>query len=355
MSAKNMQLSNILLELPDFVFDFIKKYYDGDSINTQIAYAIDIRTYLRFLQKQPQFSHIEKLEDFTPEHLETVDLNLMLNYKVYLERYENTYITSTGKKRTVVLTNSRKGIVRKLCTLRSLYSYLFKADSIERDITRKLDLPRVPHQIKKPLTVIETINIIDVVYEGEKYFEGKELALYKKRKQRDIAIFVTLLGMGIRISELVGLDIEDIDFNNSSLIVVRKGGDYQELPMPVQVENEIFLYLQERLKIEDAKDKNALFLSNRKTRISVSAVEKMIKKYCNTAGVFHKDKTTVHALRRTFACRLLEEGYDIKLISELLGHKDVVVTSRFYAQHNIETHRKVMKNINLPLPESGSL
>ena len=81
-------------------------------------------------------------------------------------------------------------------------------------------------------------------------------------------------------------------------------------------------------------------------------MEKMIKKYCNLAGVFNNDKTTVHALRRTFACRLLEEGYDIKLISELLGHKDVVVTSRFYAQHNITTHRRVMQNINLPIPDS---
>lgn len=352
MRTKSVQLSNILSELPDFVFDFIRKYYDGDSINTQVAYATDIRTYLRFLLKQPQFSHIKKLEDFTPEHLEKVDLNLMLDYKVYLERYENTYTTSTGKKKTVVLTNSKKGIVRKLCTLRSLYSYLFKSDSIEKDITQKLDLPKVHHRIKKPLTVMETMNIIDVIYEGEKYLEGRELALYKKRKQRDIAIFVTLLGTGIRVSELVGLDIEDIDFDNSSLMILRKGGDNQEIPMPLQVENEIYLYLQERLEIEDAKDKNALFLSNRKRRISVSAVEKMIKKYCSLAGVFNNDKTTVHALRRTFACRLLEEGYDIKLISELLGHKDVVVTSRFYAQHNITTHRRVMQNINLPIPDS---
>ena len=119
MTTKNMQLNNILSELPDFVFDFVRKYYDGDSINTQIAYATDIRTYLRFLQKQPQFSKIVKIEDFTPEHLESVDLNMMLDYKVYLERYETTYRTSIGKIRTVVLTNSRKGIVRKLCTLRS--------------------------------------------------------------------------------------------------------------------------------------------------------------------------------------------------------------------------------------------
>lgn len=354
MTTKNMQLNNILSELPDFVFDFVRKYYDGDSINTQIAYATDIRTYLRFLQKQPQFSKIEKIEDFTPEHLESVDLNMMLDYKVYLERYETTYRTSTGKIRTVVLTNSRKGIVRKLCTLRSLYSYLFKSDSIEKDITQKLDLPRVSHRIKKPLTVRETMDVIDVIYEGEKYFEGRELALYKSRKQRDIAIFVTVLGTGIRISELVGLNIEDIDFDNSSFIVQRKGGDHQEIPMPLQVENEIYLYLQERLKIKDAKDKNALFLSNRKSRIHVSTVEKMIKKYCNIAGVYNPDKTTVHALRRTFACRLLEEGYDIKLISELLGHKDVSVTSRFYAQHNKETHRRVMQNIELPIPDEDS-
>lgn len=349
MVAKTILLNNTLSELPDFVFDFVKKYYDGESVNTQIAYAIDIRTYLKYLMRLSPFKNeVNVIEDFTPAHLEKVDLNTLLDYKVYLERYENTYTTNDGIEKTVILTNSKKGILRKLSTLRTLYSYLFKADLIDRNITEKLDLPKIHHKMKKPLTFQETLKIIDVIYNGEKYFKGRELALYKKKKQRDITIFSTLLGTGIRVSEMIGLNIEDIDFENSSFVVLRKGGDNQEIYMPVQVENELHLYIQERMEFPNAKDKKALFLSNRGTRITVSSIEKMVKKYCNIAGVYNPDKTTVHALRRTFACNLLEEGIDLKMVAELLGHRDISVTAKFYAQHNKASHRKVMQSVKLP-------
>lgn len=348
--GKTSQLNNMLANLPDFVFDFVKKYYDGESINTQIAYCIDIRVFLRYLLTLPPFKHIKNIEDFTVEDLKKVDLDILLNYKSYLERYETTYITATGQKKTVVLTNSKKGILRKMATLRSLFSYLFKADKLDKNITEKLDLPRIHHRVKKRLTVQETLRIIDVLFNGEKYFQGKELALYLKKRQRDISIFTMLLGTGIRVSELVGLNVDDIDFENSSFVVLRKGGEYQEIYMPVQVENELYLYLKEREKQKNIIDKKALYLSNRGTRLSVSSVEKMIKKYCNTAGIFDSEKTTVHALRRTFACNLLEEGVDLKLVSELLGHRDISVTAKYYAYHNKETHRRVMREVKIPAP-----
>lgn len=346
--SKTMQLNNMLANLPDFVFDFVKKYYDGESINTQLAYCIDIRVFLRYLLTLPEFKHVEKIEDFTVEDMKKVDLNMLLNFKAYLERYETTYTTATGIEKTVVLTNSKKGILRKMSTLRSLFSYLFKADKIDKNITEKLDLPRIHHKIKKPLTVQETLKVIDVIYNGEKYFKGKELANYLKKRQRDISIFTMLLGTGIRVSELVSLNVDDINFDNSSFVVQRKGGEYQEIYMPVQVENELYLYMKEREKMKNIVDKKALYLSNRGTRLTVSSVEKMIKKYCHTAGIFHKEKTTVHALRRTFACNLLEDGVDLKLVSELLGHRDISVTAKFYAQHSKETHKKVMNSLVLP-------
>jgi len=288
--SKTMQLNNMLANLPDFVFDFVKKYYDGESINTQLAYCIDIRIFLKYLMTLPEFKHIENIEDFTAEDLNKVDLNILLNFRAYLEQYENTYVTATGAKKTVILTNSKKGILRKMSTLRSLFSYLFKADKLDKNITEKLDLPRIHHKIKKPLTVQETLRVIDVIFNGEKYFQGKELANYYKKKQRDISIFTMLLGTGIRVSELVGLNIEDINFENSSFVVLRKGGEYQEIYMPVQVENELYLYMQEREKMKNIVDKKALFLSNRGTRLTVSSIEKMIKKYCHVAGIFNREK-----------------------------------------------------------------
>lgn len=347
--SKNSQLTALLTNLPDYIFDFIMKYYQGESINTQHAYALDIKVFLTYLLKKNKIPHVSAIKDIKTSDLEKITLNDLINYNTYLEHYESEYITPTGTLKKVTITNSRKGILRKLSSARSFYTFLFKNDLIEKDITQKMLLPKISHKIKKPLSFKDTIALLNVIFEGEKYFNGKRLAGYLKRKQRDIAIFTTFLGTGIRISELVNLNVEDIDFENESFIVTRKGGNSQEIPMPPQVKNEIYSYLDERLKLP-LTDK-ALFLSNRNSRITVSNIEKMFKIYCLKANVTHSEKTTIHALRRTFACRLLEEGVDLKLVSELMGHKDISVTSKYYAQHNKETHRKVMHNFSIPSPE----
>lgn len=345
MTNKGVQLADLLSDLPDFVFDFIKKHYDGESINTQIAYCIDIRTFLRYLKSLPEFQDIA-LDQFTPGDMQRVTYNMLLNYKAYLEHY--ILPPSEHRQKAVVVTNTAKGIVRKLSSLRSLYSYLFKADLIDKNVTEKLDLPKVHHRIKKPLTAQETLKLIDVVFRGEKYLSGKAKDAYLQRKQRDIAIFMTLLGTGIRVSELVGLNLSDLDFENRSFMVKRKGGEFQEIYMPLQVEEELRAYLEARAAVR-AVEKEAVFLSNRGTRLTVSSIEKMIKRYCTLAGITSREKTTVHALRRTFACSLLEDGVDLKLVSELLGHRDISVTARFYAQHNKATHKRIMEERTIPL------
>lgn len=349
MSSKNVQLQNRLADLPDFVFDFTRKYYDGESINTQIAYAIDIKTYLTFLMTREEFKDKKQMDQFTPKDLEGVSLNTLLDYKIYLESYPITYQVRGGDTRTVWVSNGQKGMVRKLSTLRTLYSFLFTSDLISKNITEKLQLPRISFRMKKPLSAQDTLRMIDVIYFGERHFENRHLSGYIKRKKRDIAIFTTILGTGIRVSELAGLDIDHLDFENNSFIVTRKGGDHQEIYMPIQVRDSILEYLEERSHYENVVDKNALFLSNRGTRMTISAIEKMIKKYGQTAGITSKDKLTVHALRRTFACDLLADGVDLKMVAELMGHADISVTDKYYAQHNKAAHRAVMSKRKIPV------
>lgn len=349
MTVKETRLNNYLSNLPDFVFNFITMAYDGESINTQIAYCIDIKCFLTFLMKQPEFKNIKCIDNFEVSDLEKVTLMHLTTFKAYLEEYEVCYKTISGDEKKITLTNDQKGISRKLSSLRSLFSYLFKAELISKNITEKLNLPKIKHKIKKSLSFKDTINLINALYHGEQYIkEPKTLRNYQKRKQRDIAIFVTLLGTGLRVSELTELNVSDIDFDNSSFVIIRKGGDNQEIYMPLQVENEIYLYLEERNSIRNIKDKDALFLSNRGTRITISTIEKLLKGYCGMVGIEHKDKTTVHALRRTFACQLIEDGIDIKLVSELMGHKDISTTAKFYAHHNKKAHRDVMFKRILP-------
>lgn len=345
MADKQGRLRDYLSELPDFVFRFIDYYYDGDSVNTQLAFALDIKIFLNFLCVTKKFPY-DSIEDFTENDMEQISVDDLLEYKSYLRQYTLTYIDADGKSYERTHRNSAYGINRKMSSLRSLFSYLYKTDKISQNITLKVDMNKLVQKIKKPLTVQETMRLMDVILNGEKYFKGRQLTEYLNRKTRDIALYLTYLGTGVRVSELVNLDISDIDFETSSFTVTRKGGSEDEIFMPVQVENELLTYLEWRK--EKKVDSPALFISRNNERLTVSSVEHNLKTYCYAAGITNKDKTRPHALRRTFACTLLEEGVDIKMVAELMGHKNIEVTHKFYAQYSSKAKKDIMRNRELP-------
>mgnify|MGYP005759563225 FL=1 len=344
--SKYTNLSNFLSQLPDFVFDYIELAYNGESVNTQIGYSIDIKIFLQYLKKF-KFPEIENLEDFTIEHMEQINLHDLTAFQAYLREYETDTVSIDGKHIKRIRRNSAYGINRKMSGVRGLFSYLYKNELISQNVTDKVDFKKLHQKIKKPLTTQETVDLIDCIYNGEKYLSGRDLTEYKKRKQRDIALFTAYLGTGCRVSELVNLDISDVDFENSSFIVTRKGGDQQEIFMPVQVENELFLYLKQRIKDESVQDKNALFISRLGKRMSAQGVEKLLKKYCYIAGITDPDKARPHALRRTFACNMIADGVDIKMVAELMGHKNIEVTHKYYTQYAVAERKKVMKGFNI--------
>lgn len=344
--SKRTKLMNFLSNLPDFVFDYIELAYDGESINTQIGYSIDIKTFLEYLQKF-KFRDIENTENFTVSHMEQVTLRDLNAYTSYLKEYETDTVTIDGKHVKRIRRNSAYGINRKLSGIRGLFSYLYKNDLISQNITDKVDFKKVHQKMKRPLSTQETVNLLDVIYNGEKYYTGRDLTEYKNRKQRDIALFTAYLGTGCRVSELINLDITDVCFDTSSFIVTRKGGDEQEIFMPVQVENELFQYMQERVENEKASGEKALFVSRLGKRMTAQGVEKILKKYCASVGIFDSDKARPHALRRTFACNLIADGIDIKMVAELMGHKNIEVTHKYYTQYAIEKRKEVMREFDI--------
>ncbi len=352
---KQHYLANYLSELPDFVFSYIEEYYNGESINTQLGYSLDVRTFLNYL-REFKYKDVQKNEDFTLNHIEKVTPSDLIRFKAYLREYETSYISPAGRLIKKTCRNSPYGINRKLSAARGLFIYLYKTEQISQNVTDKVDFVKLHQKIKKPLTTQETVRLIDVIYNGENYFEGRTLTEYKNKKLRDIAIFTTYLGTGIRVSELVNLKIPDIDFNTQSFIVTRKGGDQQEIFMPVQVNNAIYEYLYQ--DEENVRDSGPLFLGRGGKALTIASVEKTLKNYCFAVGITHPDKTRPHALRRTFACRLLEDGVDIKMVAELMGHKNIEVTHRYYAQYSSQKRREVMQNLdvlrqNEQSPENG--
>ena len=117
--------------------------------------------------------------------------------------------------------------------------------------------------------------------------------------------------------------------------------------MPVQVENELFIYMQQRLEMKNLKDEKALFVNRLGKRMTAQGVEKNLKKYCSAVGITDPDKTRPHALRRTFACNLIADGVDIKMVAELMGHKNIEVTHKYYAQYASQKRREVMRSYDI--------
>ncbi len=345
--SKYVDLTKILTKLPDYVFDYIEVAYDGESVNTQMGYSIDIKTFLEYLIKF-KFKGDISTEDITTDMLNEVTLRDLNGFKAYLREYESEYISPTGRVIKRIRTNNEYGINRKLSGVRGLFLYLYKNDYIDHNVTDKLDFKKLHQKMKRPLSTNDVMNLINVIYNGEDYFEGRSRASYLNRKQRDIALFTAYLGTGCRVSELVNLNITDVDFETSSFIITRKGGDRQEIFMPIQVENELLKYVDERLSDKDTKDTDPLFISRNNKRILPQTVEKNLKNYCRAAGITDPEKMHPHALRRTFACNLIADGVDIKMVAELMGHKNIEVTHRYYTQYAAERRKQVMRSLKLP-------
>ena len=344
--SKYVDLTKILTKLPDYVFDYIEVAYDGESVNTQIGYSIDIKTFLEYLIKF-KFGNGISTESITADMLNEVTLRDLNGFKAYLREYESEYISASGRVIKRIRTNNEYGINRKLSGVRGLFLYLYKNDYIDHNVTDKLDFKKLHQKMNRPLSTNDVMNLINVLYNGEDYFEGRSRASYLNRKQRDIALFTAYLGTGCRVSELVNLNIADVDFETSSFIVTRKGGDRQEIFMPIQVENEMCKYVEERLADEDTKDTDPLFISRNNKRILPQTVEKNLKNYCRAAGITDPEKMHPHALRRTFACNLIADGIDIKMVAELMGHKNIEVTHRYYTQYASERRKEVMRSVKI--------
>lgn len=349
VNRKYSYLKEYTKQMPDFVAEYIVEYYTGESINTQIGYAIDIRVFLNYL-KLEVFPEIDNIKDFTVSDINKIRVSDLISFKAYLKEYSQESYTATGKPVIRVYKNSAYGINRKMSAVRGMFIYLYKTEQIKENITDKVDFAKLHQKIKKRLTTQETFDLLDVIYSGEKYYEGRMLTEYNKKRLRDIAIFTTYLGTGVRVSELINIKIEDIDLYTNTIVVTRKGGDEQEIFLPDQVKKAIEKYLDHEKGEREQTETGPLFLSRNKKPFTAAGIEKLLKGYCKTVGITNPDKARPHALRRTFACQLLEDGVDIKMVAELLGHKNIEVTHKYYAQYNKKARKELMM-AQTPVPD----
>ena len=328
-------------ELPSVCTDFFRSIAQTTSTLTRLAYAYDFRLFFQYLCKEnPLFADTEPRlmdsKDFAKVKMRDID-----TYQDYLTQY---YVTNEDSGEFHVVQNHELGIMRKLCSLRSLFEYMFKNGYIEANIATLVSLPKVHEKPILRLDQEEMQKMLDAVYTGDGLSEHQR-KVSAQTKTRDLAIILTFLGTGIRVSECVGLNIEDIDFENKAFVVTRKGGDQSMLYLPDQVAEAMENYYALRQEIIPVEGhENAFFLSLQRKRITQRAVQNLVKKYALIAAPLKK-RISPHKLRSTFGTNLYEETGDIYLVADVLGHSDVNTTKRHYAdmtdQHKREASRRI--------------
>lgn len=327
----------VLRDLPSVCADFLRAIEPTTQPLTRYAYACDLKLFFAYLQNEvPRFA-AKTPADWTCAELGSVTARDVSMYLEYLSLYY---------KADEAVTNAELGKMRKLSSLRSFYHYLFKNSLINADITLLVDMPKRHEKPIIRLEVDEVARLLDLVESGEQQTQHQK-RYNDHTRLRDLAILTLFLGTGIRVSELVGIDIDDLDFEVGGFMVTRKGGGQAILYFPDEVANVLKDYLRVRRAMTPLPGhENALFLSLQNKRISVRAVQVMVKKYATQAAPLKKHLSP-HKLRSTFGTNLYRETGDIYLVADVLGHSDVNTTRRHYAAMADERRRMAARKVKL--------
>ena len=346
--ANELQLLTraLLKELPDVCFDFMRAIDSTTQPLTRYAYASDLRLFFGFLTDE-----LPKFSDKQVSQLEPSDLSRVTSRDIYMYLdYLTLYFKDDAQ-----ITNTELGKMRKLSSLRSFYKFLYKNGYIDADPASLVDMPKRHQKPIIRLEIDEVARMLDLVESGEKLSE-RQKKYNEHTKLRDLAIITLFLGTGIRVSELVGINVDDIDFSINGFLVTRKGGNQAILYFPDEVAGVLRDYLKLRMTLTPQPGhEEALFLSLQNRRISVRAVQVMVKKYATQAAPL-KQHLSPHKLRSTFGTNLYHETGDIYLVADVLGHSDVNTTRRHYDAMSDDRRRMAARKVHLredPPAEGG--
>ena len=327
----------MMTTLRPFCTEFFRGIEPRTSTRTRIAYAYDLSVFFDFLKKEnPVFSKMERM-DLTLDYLDQISVTDLEEYMEYLKYRFNEHNQE--------IINKERGIMRKISSLKSFYNYFFRTEKLKTNPAALVQLPKLHEKEIIRLDIDEVALLLDAVEQGDGLTD-KQKAFHNRTKLRDLALLTLLLGTGIRVSECVGLDLNDIDFKNGGIHIHRKGGKEVTVYFGTEVETALQDYLDERNSIiPEEGSENALFLSLQKKRMNVRSVENLVKKYARI--VTPLKKITPHKLRSTYGTNLYRETGDIYLVADVLGHSDVNTTKKHYAALEDERRRSARNAVKL--------
>ncbi|MBQ8578194.1 MAG: tyrosine-type recombinase/integrase [Clostridia bacterium] len=329
-------------EMPPYVTAYISSRKGNSTARTRHSYAYDLRHFLTWLRDSTPVLMGKEVKDVAVSDLAALrgaDIDAYV-----------AYLWSTG--------NHYAGVHRKFCCLNAFFLYLIRKDYLDANPMDKAERVTkdenrsAPHVIK--LQPKEIPALLDTVEESGANLpdpancgmSSRQRAALEKNRTRDLAIFTVLLGTGIRVSELVGINISDLDLENCILEVDRKGAKRQRIALSDEVIAALadYLPLREAITPADERDADALFLSGQRRRMCVQTVELLVHKYTTLLGT--KEHITPHKLRKTYGTELYNETGDIFLVAQALGHNDVNTTKQYYVEEstdNLLRHRNTFQ------------
>lgn len=330
-------LKKIKSELPYFCEEFFLGIDSKTTMLTKVNYARDLKIFFKFLVSEIYEFNGKKIKDLVLEDLNKITAT---HLEIYLN-YLNYYVDDNSESHS----NTNKTKARKISSLRSFFGYMYKKEKIKENVTLKIDIPKINEKEIIRLDINEVVEILNLAENGEKFTKNKK-AFFEKTKYRDFAMLSLFLGTGIRISELVGLNIKDFNFEDNSFVVTRKGGNRMILYYSSEVKNALIKYLEFRKENEEnLTEDSPFFISLQNKRINVRSVENLVKKYAKMIAPLKK--ITPHKLRSTFGTNLYQETKDIYVVAEVLGHKDINTTRKHYAAISENLRRDALSNVKL--------
>ena len=310
------------------------------SSSTIKEYYLDLRTFFRFLKLKRNtvdqnlaFEDIP-ISDVGIDMIRTVTLSDLYDFMIFLRenrpKYHKSNVTPYG--------DEAKTRARKIAALRSFFKYLYSREHlIDENPAAELEIPKAKKELPKYLTLDECMQLLSAV-------DGPY-------RERDYCILTIFLNCGLRVSELAGLNIGDI--NDNVMRVTGKGNKQRMIYMNDAVIEAIQAYLPTRIQPNSVRDQNAFFTSRNRNRISVQTVKMLVNKYLERAGLSYKD-CSAHKLRHTAATLMYQNGVDIRTLQEFLGHEQVNTTMIYTHIENVAIKDAVKSNplSNLKPPKS---
>ena len=318
-------------DAPQVLRDFLV-YHEtirGHSKNTVDEYYLDLRTFFRYLKLSrglvPRSTELEdiSISDIDVPFISKVTLAEIYDFLAFLSR-DRIKQPNSAEPEFGLTASSR---ARKIAAIRSFFKYMtVKAKLLEENPVQDLDSPKLPKTLPRYLTLEESQRLLSAV-------DGSN-------KERDYCILCIFLNCGLRISELVGMNVND--YRGDNLRVIGKGNKERTVYLNDACRAALDAWLDVRRNLVPARV-SAMFLSNRRTRIRVDSVQVMVKKYLKRAGLDASLYST-HKLRHTAATLMLQNGVDVRTLQEVLGHENLNTTQIYTHIDNAELRTAAAAN-----------